>query len=140
MKHDFVITGIDRIILVGKEEYPEEKTSFSTEVICNELIFHFSGDMTNYFDDQVFEVKAGTVRFLPKGHASRYDVVRRESGECVDVFFSTDRPVADRAFILDVYFFQQAVQGIYGNHANTVCKKIPFIKIKWGCRPNAKCI
>ena len=123
MKHDFVITGIDRIILVGKEEYPEEKTSFSTEVICNELIFHFSGDMTNYFDDQVFEVKAGTVRFLPKGHASRYDVVRRESGECIDVFFSTDRPVADRAFILDVYFFSRQFKEYMGITPTQFVKK-----------------
>ena len=98
---DFVITGIECVILVGKEEYPEERTSFSTEVVSNELIFHFSGDAINYFDDQIFELKPGTVRFLPQSRVSRYDVVRRERGECIDVFFTADRPVADRAFVLD---------------------------------------
>ena len=98
MRKDFVVTGISRIILVGKEEYPEEKTSFSTNVRYNELIFHFSGDAINYFDDQVFSLCAGTVRFLPTGSVSRYDLVRKETGECIDIFFTADRPVADRAF------------------------------------------
>ena len=100
MDSDFVITEIRRVILVGKEEYPEEKTSFSGRITSNELIFHFSGESTYFFGDQVFEITPQTVQFFPKGNVNRYDIVRRKPGECIDIFFRTDRPVSDRAFIM----------------------------------------
>ncbi|MBQ8214118.1 MAG: helix-turn-helix transcriptional regulator [Clostridia bacterium] len=100
MNLDFIITEIRRVILVGKEEYPEEKTSFSGKIKNNELIFHLSGESTYFFGDQIFEITPYTVQFFPKGDVDRYDIVRREQGECIDIFFRTDRPVADRAFII----------------------------------------
>ncbi|MBR2907714.1 MAG: helix-turn-helix transcriptional regulator [Clostridia bacterium] len=100
MYSDFIITDIKRIILVGKEEYPDEKTSFSGNIRNNELIFHFSGEATYFFGDQVFEIVPNTIQFFPKGTVDRYDIVRREAGECIDIFFQTDRPVSDKAFII----------------------------------------
>ena len=41
MEETFVITEIKRIIMVGKEEYPEQMTSFGHTLNYNELIFHF---------------------------------------------------------------------------------------------------
>ena len=102
MEEKFVITEIKRIIMVGKEEYPEQMTSFGHTLDCNELIFHISGHVTVYFDDLVLDTQPNTVRFLPKGTTKRYDVVRHESGDCIDVFFQTDRPVSPQAFVIDV--------------------------------------
>lgn len=102
MEKDFIITKIDRIIMVGKEEYPEKRTAFGTHVISNELIFHISGDATVYFDGLIMETYPGTVRFLPKGEVSHYNVDRHKPGECIDIFFQTDRPVTHRAFVTDV--------------------------------------
>lgn len=101
MNTDFVITGIRRIILVDKKEYPERVSTFTGKLRSNELIFHFSGRSVSHFGDQVLTVTPGTVRFLPQETVSRYDVVREEAGECIDVFFSTDRPVSADAFVLD---------------------------------------
>jgi len=100
MQSDFVVTDIRRIILVGKEEYPDEKTSFSGRILNNELIFHFSGESTYFFGDQVFEIMPNTIQFFPKGNVNRYDIVRRVPGECIDIFFHTDRPISEKAFIL----------------------------------------
>ncbi len=102
MERDFIITGINRVVLVGKEEYPEKNSSFGHHLKHNEIIFHFSGQSTVYFGDTVLKIKPNTVRFLPEGEAMRYDVVREEAGECIFAAFYADRPLSDKAFVLDV--------------------------------------
>ena len=102
MEEKFVITEINRIIMVGKEEYHEQITSFNHHLSSNELIFHFSGHATVFFDDLVLETKPNTIRFLPQGETKRYDVFRHERGECIDVCFSADRPLSPKAFVIDV--------------------------------------
>lgn len=102
MEEKFVITEICRVIMVGKDEYLGKKSSFTHKLTCNELIFHFSGQATVFFDDVVLETKPNTIRFLPQGDTQRYDVFRLERGECIDVFFQADRPIAPHAFVIDV--------------------------------------
>ena len=102
MEEKFVITEIKRIVMVGKNEYSTPMTSFSHALEQNELIFHFSGQATVFFDDLVLETKPNTIRFLPKGEPKRYDVLRHERGECIDVFFSADRPISKQAFVMNV--------------------------------------
>ena len=91
MEQNFRITEIKRVIMVGKDEYPEKMTSYGHTLNSNELIFHYSGQSTVYFDDLVLPTVPNTIRFLPKGDTKRYDVVRHENGDCIDVFFQTDR-------------------------------------------------
>lgn len=100
MEEKFVITEIDRVIMVGKEEYTEQISSFNSDLKCNELIFHFSGHDKVYFDDLMLETKENTVRFLPKGRAKKYEVVRFEPGECIDVCFQADRQISPQAFVI----------------------------------------
>ena len=102
MEENFVITEIKRVVMVGKNEYSSPMISFGHTVNHNELIFHFSGHATVYFDDLVLETKPNTIRFLPQGKTGRYDVLRHERGECIDVCFSTDRPISLQAFVIDV--------------------------------------
>ena len=100
MNCDFMITGIKRVILVGKEEYKEPKTSFCNDLKFNELIFHFSGRSTIHFNGKILEVEKDTIRFLPKGENTEYTVFRKEAGECIDVFFETDSPISRDAFTM----------------------------------------
>ena len=102
MKDRFVITAIDRVIMVGKDEYPERKISFFHDLKHHELIFHFSGQSTVFFNDLCLETPPNTIRFLPKGEVHRYDVVRKENGECIDVFFDTDLEISPKAFVINV--------------------------------------
>ena len=88
--------------MVGKDEYPDRMLSFKHKTNNNELIFHFSGHDTVYFNGLVLETKPNTIRFLPKGEIEQYDVIRHEPGECIDVVFDADRPIADRAWVMDV--------------------------------------
>ncbi|MBQ9744723.1 MAG: helix-turn-helix transcriptional regulator [Clostridia bacterium] len=99
MNKNFIITSIEQVILVGKEKYKEKNLHFSNSIPFNEIIFHFSGSSIVYFGEQSLKVKENTVRFLPKGKVSRYDVHREIPGECIDVFFSTDKPVSENAFV-----------------------------------------
>ena len=102
MEEKFIITGIKRVVMVGKEEYPNKNLSFSHNLTSNELIFHFSGESTVFFDNDILKTKPSTVRFLPKGRTARYDVEVETRGECIDVFFDTDAPISEHAFVVDV--------------------------------------
>lgn len=102
MEEKFVITEIKRVVMVGKNEYCAPMISFGHTVNHNELIFHFSGHATVFFDDLVLETKPNTIRFLPQGETKRYDVLRHERGECIDVCFSADCPISTRAFVMNV--------------------------------------
>ena len=68
-----IITEINRIVLVGKHEYPEKKTTFSSrQTDYQELIYHFSGEATVEFNDQVLQTKKNTIRYLPAGEWEDY--------------------------------------------------------------------
>lgn len=102
MEEKLVITEITRVVMVGKDEYSAPLLSFDHTVSRNELIFHFSGHTTVFFNDLVLEAKPNTIRFLPQGIASRYDVLRHERGECIDVCFGADRLISPQAFVMNV--------------------------------------
>ena len=101
METNFVITKILRVVMVGKGAYPDGRASFSPNMRCNELIFHFLGQATVYFDDLELQTRPNTIRFLPKGKASRYDVRINEPGECIAIAFESDVPISDKAFVMD---------------------------------------
>lgn len=101
MNNRFMITNIRQVILVGKDEYKEAVTSFSHNKMCrNELIFHFSGKSTVFFNGKQLDDGKDCVRFLPQGEIWEYVVKREKPGECVDIFFDTDVPISDEAFVL----------------------------------------
>ena len=103
MNFDFNITGIQRVILVGREEYPEMITDFSkNKMYSNELIYNLSGHSRVIFNGKELINTPGSVRFLPKCELYEYRVERLERGECVDVFFDTDSPISEEAFVLDM--------------------------------------
>jgi hypothetical protein len=98
MIDDFIITQITRVVYVDKNEYPEKITKFKMkELRSNEIIFHYSGKMTVYFNGQVLKTGENTVRFLPKGECSEYIVDREENGDCILICFNADRVIGDIA-------------------------------------------
>lgn len=101
MKQDFIITGIERVILIDKNEYSQNKIVFTCPLKSNELIFHFSGKSTVYFNNKILNIKENTICFLPKGEYDEYVVERSEYGECIDIFFDTDIPLSDEAFVIN---------------------------------------
>ena len=103
MNDRILITNIHRVIMVGKEEYPEQITEFKSERLAhNELIYHLSGEATVYFNGLELHTVPGAVRFLPAGDCSQYVVSRKSPGECIDVFFDTNEPIFTEAFIMDM--------------------------------------
>ena len=102
MNTDFVITKIYRIVMVDKNEYREKVTAFDEKFYNNEMIFHFSGKATVYFNDEVLHTSENTVRFLPKGEASKYVVDREEHGECILINFDANMPITDEAFVINI--------------------------------------
>ena len=97
MEKVFLITAITRVVMIDEEEYPESRTVFSANIPANEIIFFYSGENTVFFGDERLEDRKGTIRFLPKGNFSRYEVERREPGECILICFDADRPLSDKA-------------------------------------------
>ena len=103
MKFDFLVTNIQRIIMVDKNEYAEKITHFKSTSCLNEIIFHFSGQATVNFNGKIIKTTPNSVRFLPKGRVDEYTVDRKEHGECILVVFDADKIVADRAFVLKLH-------------------------------------
>lgn len=99
MQTDFLITSIERVIFVGKDEYPEQESVYRHELKSQELIFNFSGRSTVHFNGKILQNEENTIRYLPKGGNREYTVSRQVRGECIDIFFQTDRPVATEAFV-----------------------------------------
>ena len=103
INQDFrTITDIIRVIMVGKDEYPQKKITYSHDLEQTEMLFHLSGHTTIYYNDAVVETYPGTITFLPRGKTDRYEVVQHERGSFIDVFFNTDFPVVDRACSVNV--------------------------------------
>lgn len=103
MQNDFLITKINHVIFVGKYEYLEKTISFTDNLSCNELIFHFSGKSIVIFNGKTLLCEPNTVRFLPKGENNGYTVTRKEYGECIDIFFQSDIPISNEAFTFKVH-------------------------------------
>jgi AraC-like DNA-binding protein len=102
MNFDFNITGIHRVIMVGREEYPEQITEFNPKSLRhNELIYNLSGHSKVFFNGKELLNAEKNIRFLPKGECFEYRVERMERGECIDVCFDTDVPISDEAFMID---------------------------------------
>lgn len=99
MMKNIIIKEIDNVIYVGKEQYPEVETSFHHYLDHQELIFHFSGLSTVLFNGKILENAPGTLRYLPQGPNYQYVVKRTDPGDCIDIFFSSDLPLAKEAFV-----------------------------------------
>ena len=103
MNNSLIVYDINRIILVSKHEYPENRTVFSSkELYYHELIYHFSGTSTVFFNNERLMIKPNVIRFLPKGDCNKYVVERSEGGECIDICFSSNLPLSDKAFVFEV--------------------------------------
>ena len=99
---NIIITEINRIIYVGKDEYPERKIQFhSKKLTYCELIYQSSGEATVYFNNQILHPKPNTIRFLPAGPYEKYVVERIKHEDCIDIFFSSNIPLSDCAFVID---------------------------------------
>ncbi len=100
MRGDFFITKINRVILVGRDEYKTRTISFTDHLASHELIFYFSGRAVVRFNGKTLLCEKNVIRFLPRGEVREYTVDREERGECIDVFFDTDVPPSEEAFTL----------------------------------------
>lgn len=101
-ENKFNILSIDRVIFVSSNEYKSSCTDFAkrskTKTISNELILHLDGETTINFNGKILNTNKETVRFLPQGKITQYTVKRKKSGNCFDIFFTTDVPIAKEAF------------------------------------------
>lgn len=99
---DCHVTSIESVIFVYKDMHPDRITRFMGPMGANELIFHLSGDSTVTFNGKQMHTVADTVRFLPYTEIKEYTVEKREAGECIDIFFNTDKPIQKEAFLMSV--------------------------------------
>ena len=51
--------------------------------------------------DATLNVVPNTIRFIPCGTFSKYEIKRNKLGECIDIYFDADKPISDVAFTID---------------------------------------
>lgn len=99
----FIITDINRVVFVGKNEYIEKVTNFTrNELYHHELIYHFSGKAIVYFNGAKLITTKNTIRYLPAGKCTNYIVERETYGDCIDICFASNQPLSTEAFCIDV--------------------------------------
>ena len=96
------VTSIEGVLFVSRDRHPEAVSRFEGPMHANELIFHLSGDATVCFNGKRMHTVSDTVRFLPRSVIREYTVIHGEHGECIDIFFNTDVPLSEEAFLLCV--------------------------------------
>ncbi len=101
MEEKIVVTNIDRIILVGQDEYKEETSVFMKQRPFQELTLFLSGETTIRFDDQVLYTKPYAISYLPEGTHKKYIVERQQKGDCIIIYFNSTVPLAEQAFIIE---------------------------------------
>lgn len=104
MNNEFIITSIERIVFVDKDEYLDKITRYNSDLQTNELIFHLSGYSVVHFGKKIMHTHPNSIRFLPKGSFEKYVVEREEFGSCILISFKTDNPVSDEAFVQNATF------------------------------------
>lgn len=112
MNENFIITKIDSVIFIKKEELSERDSVITSDLEHNELIFILSGKSTVFFNGLRFDSEGGTVRFLPKGKNKGYKVDTIEPGDGIDIFFDTDVPISEKAFEL-TYNKHEMIQNLF---------------------------
>ena len=100
MNQDLIVTNIDRIKLVGKEEYKEEIITFHHNLKTHELIFNIDEDCLVRFNGVNLHRQPDTVCFLPKGKTQEYVVKRIIHGDCFVIHFDTNIPLSETPFTL----------------------------------------
>lgn len=94
---DSHVLAIRSVIFVPRVSL-SETCEFSPDLRHNELIFKLNGENRVDFGGSLWEEKENFVRYLPSGKHSAYRVERRLPGDCIDIFFDTDQPLAPEAF------------------------------------------
>lgn len=103
MEESVIIYDIKRIVFVEKDEYPERKIVFhSKKLLHHELIYHFSGTTTVYFNKETLITAPNTIRYLPQGDCERYTVDQTERGDCIDIVFSSNIPLNETPFVTEI--------------------------------------
>ncbi len=98
MKKDFLVTKIEKVVLFRKQKSFEKYTN---TLFHNELIFDFAGEYTITLGETVLNVVPNTIRFIPCGTYSKYEIKRNKLGECIDIYFDADKPLSDEPFTIN---------------------------------------
>lgn len=99
------ITNIYSVLkaVTSEESVKNNKTVyFSPNLPTYELVFFVSNEGKTTFDGVEMIDKVNSIRYLPKGkHDGEYKVIPTKAGYCIDVFFSTDVPMPQKAMSFD---------------------------------------
>ena len=95
--NEITVGDIISIVYIKNKDLAK-RSDFSGKLEHHELIFRISGSCEVEFDDQKFIEKENYIRFLPCGAGEKYRTVRLDEGDCVDIFFDSDKPLSDKAF------------------------------------------
>lgn len=98
------VINITNIYSVYKANTSEEAVKnnkpvyFSSDLPTYELVFFVSSENKTTFDGVELYDAVNSIRYLPKGkHSGEYKVIPTKTGYCIDIFFTTDAQMPQRA-------------------------------------------
>lgn len=99
-EQDLNIAGIFSVALIQPDK-AEKRKKYDKNVPKYQLIYKISGEVTTHFNGKTAQITPGMVYIIPKCSDADYYIERRTVGDCIDIFFDTNKPLLDELFCLD---------------------------------------
>lgn len=94
------ITSIHSVLRISVHRPKGTIHHYGTNLRHHELVYQRTGQCTNSLDGVEYFFEKGSILYMPKRKYEDYHTITHESGECIDIFFDTDTPLADHPVIL----------------------------------------
>ncbi len=94
---NITITALSSVIYISKKFPPGNIAYYADKAgsAMHQLVFRVKGGVLTDYDGTLLYNLSDTVEYLPKGGGRIYKVETLETGDCIDIYFDTDRPVFD---------------------------------------------
>lgn len=79
----------------------EKKKIFNKYVPRYQLIYKLSGEVITHFNNKTAQIVPGVVYIIPKCDNADYYIERTNVGDCIDIFFDTEKPFIDELLCLN---------------------------------------
>ncbi len=96
--NDILITKIDKIILVDDNIHGQRFSNYNHVLPTNEIYCSIEGDVDVTLNKHQYNVVAGDVVVLSQMDHKRYTVERNKLSICIDIYFSTQKPIMMQDF------------------------------------------
>lgn len=94
------ITSIHSVLRISNHRPKGSIHHYNPNLKHHELVYQRTGDCLSTLDGVEYHFEKGSILYMPQRKYDDYHILTQENGECIDIFFHTDTPLADHPVLL----------------------------------------